>query len=200
MAYVRLKARLQPKLLWAELSQRACQISSRLVQSAEEAELLLLSEQLGRCERLARLDWTPEDAGDYDDKPEQIQVSRWLPALQAQAARGQVAGWAGDSHALDEYLAHAVRFYDVAKMRDDEIVRRALAKMRGDGKQLAVLITGGFHTDHLLTLLAQQSVEGVVITPVTGKDDPAQYAQVMKSKHRLFQQHRALADASGGAR
>lgn len=196
--YVRLKTQLQPRPLWAELAQLTREVRSRLVHSTPEAQRLSLADRIALCERLARLDWAPEDDRSYRHDPAQIRVSQWVPALQDQAERDHVAfDWAGDREAVDAYLAHAVRFYDLAQLRDAEMVRRTLAKMETEGEQLAVLITGGFHTDNLLTLLAEQPVEVVVITPLAGPDDQTRYAQIMKAKYRQYQQHLRRA---GGAR
>ena len=147
---------------------------------------------------MARLDWTPDDDQDYRSEPTQIEVSRWLPALQHQAARAQVEGWDGNRQVLDEYLSSAARFYDLAKLRDAEIVRRMLAKMGSEGEHLAVLITGGFHTDNLLAHLGRQSAEWVVITPATGEDDAGRYAEVMKTKERSY--HQRMAQEAEGVR
>jgi hypothetical protein len=102
---------------------------------------------------------------------------------------GQVGGWPGDAEALETYLARAVRFYDLGQARDVEIARRTLERMEAEGQQIAVLIAGGFHTDHLIDLLSEQPVHIAVVTPLAGQEqDEMRYAQILKTKYQLSQQ------------
>lgn len=186
LRYMRVKAELQPRELWSELGQLQRQITARLLRSPEEAELVSTVDRLARCERLITLAWTPDDYQRYREQPDQVRTSRWLPALRAQAQRlGVTFDWQGNSTPLDEQLANAARFYDIAQSRDAEIIRRTLEKMEAEGQRLAVLIAGGFHTDNLVRQLAEQPVHVAVVTPVTGQqDDDARYAEILKAKAR----------------
>lgn len=183
--YVRLKARLQLRALRAELADAHRQIRRHLVGSSDEEEVVSMADRVALCQRLLTLDWTPEDYQTYRQQPDRVQVSRWLPALRAHAARLGVAfDWQADPAALDGALARAVRFYELATVRDAELLRRTLAKMDAEGQRVAVLIAGGFHTDNLIERLASQPVHVVVVTPVVGREeDETRYARILKAKY-----------------
>ncbi len=91
----------------------------------------------------------------------------------------------GAAGRLDASLTQAARFYDVAAARDQEMVRRALAKMDEEHQQVAVLIAGGFHTDHLSQLLAAEHLQVAVITPwVEQATDESRYTELLKDRYR----------------
>ena len=158
-----------------------------MAQSAGESELVAIGEGLTLFERLLTLEWSPDEYQTYLGKREELRVSLWLPALRAHAQRlGLAFAWQGDAEALDAALSRAVRFYEVAERRDAEMVRRSLAKMDETQERIAVLIAGGFHTDHLRSLLIPQRVHVAVITPqIEQKTDQTLYAQILKYKHQM---------------
>lgn len=192
--YMRLKAELQPKVLWAEMGELQRQVKAKLASSSSQAELSSLGDRVTLCERLLKLDWTPEDYEAYRRQPEQIRISQWLRSLKQEAARlGVSVELPADSAVLDATLARAVRFYETAQKRDAELMRRTLDKMNAEHQQLAVVIAGGFHTDHLIDLFAKQSMHVAVVTPLAGQDhDEARYADVLKAKYRMAKERASL--------
>jgi len=94
--------------------------------------------------------------------------------------------WTGpsDPAALDAAIGRAVQFYEVAKARDVEMVRRALAAMDTKGERTAALIAGGFHTDDIRELLIAKGVAVAVITPeASDEDDHDRYSRILKFKY-----------------
>lgn len=182
--YVRLKDTLQFKMLWSELAELQARIKERLVGQGCEAELASISEGVSVFQRLIELTWLPTNYQAYLKHAAAWRFSRWLPALREEADRqGMASTLPEDGQALDERIAEAVRFYEVADRRNAEMIRRALEKMDQEGEQVAALITGGFHTDDLARLLAQEHIDVAVITPwVSQETDKRQYADVLKMK------------------
>ncbi len=184
--YLRLQPVLQSPALSAELHDMQQAAVIALASAPEEAELLRIEQGLTLFERLIALRWNPHEFEQYLAHKADWQAARWVPMLQAQAARLGVAwAWSGDASVLDASLTQAARFYDLAEARDHEIVRHALAKMDEEHQQVAVLIAGGFHTDHLSQLLAAERVQVAVITPwVEQATDEHRYTELLKDRYR----------------
>ena len=186
MRYVTLKADLASKALWSELVALQGELKQRLVGSSIEAELVSIADGVALFERLVRLQWSPDDHQAYLDHEESWRLSQWLPVLHAHAAQLGVAwSWTGDAVALDRQLRRAARFYVNAAVRETIIVRRVLEKMESEGEQAAVLVVGGFHTDRLSALLAEQRVHVAVVTPWVGREqDDRRYPAILKAKYQ----------------
>lgn len=193
--YLDLKASFQPRLLWSELHELRDRVKSRLIQSPTEAQVTAMADRVRLYERLLEMAWTPEEYRRYRAHEAPIRLSEWVPALQTLGSRlGVDTAWPVDAQALEAQLTSAARFYDVAYVRDEELMRRALEKMDDEGERVAVLIVGGFHTDNLVDRLSKTPMDVIVITPVVSADtNQAHYLQVLKSKHRAWQRQRERA-------
>ena len=57
------------------------------------------------------------------------------------------------------------RFYHLAEERDGVLVNNTLDVMRKNNAEMAVLVSGGFHTDGITRRLREQGVSYIVVTP-----------------------------------
>jgi len=64
------------------------------------------------------------------------------------------------------------RFYKVAEERDSVLVDNTLEQMRKRQADIAVLVSGGFHTDGITKLLREKEVSYIVVTPKVEKLQP----------------------------
>ena len=183
--YVTLKADLSTRTVLAQLETLQAEVRARLIASSEEGALVSIEDGLALFERLIALQWSPKEHAAYLAHREAWQVARWIPQLQEQAARfGAAWTWHGDAEAMDRALAGVVEFYATAEARDAAIVQRSLAKMQEAGERTAVLIVGGFHTDHLNRMLTESRVRVAVVTPWVGQDDdPGRYVTILRRKY-----------------
>jgi hypothetical protein len=62
-------------------------------------------------------------------------------------------------------LSDMERFYHLAEERDGALVNNTLDVMRRNNAAIAVLVSGGFHTDGVTRLLKQQGISYIVVTP-----------------------------------
>jgi len=75
-----------------------------------------------------------------------------------------------DLYDLFSSLDEAVGFYRLALERDRAIVNNTLKRMREDGKKVAALVTGGFHTKGMTDILKSDKTSYVVLVPKFDKD------------------------------
>ncbi len=64
------------------------------------------------------------------------------------------------------------RFYKVVEERDSVLVHNTLDQMKKRNADIAVLVSGGFHTDGITRLLKEKKVSYIVVTPKVEKLQP----------------------------
>ncbi len=71
-------------------------------------------------------------------------------------------------------------FYDIVDQRDIAFLENANRIMQEQGQDIAFLIAGGYHTDHLTKLLREEGASFVVLTPVVRSEtDHAKYEELL---------------------
>lgn len=76
-----------------------------------------------------------------------------------------------------------LRFYELTLARDEAFLKNAFKRMDEKGQKSAVLITGGFHVEHLAELLRQRGISHVVVTPgVLQETDKNKYENLLLKK------------------
>lgn len=72
------------------------------------------------------------------------------------------------------------QFYDIVGERDYEFMNRALNVMNASNTKVAILITGGYHSQHLAELMNAARISYAVLTPrVDSETDHEQYERIL---------------------
>jgi len=78
-------------------------------------------------------------------------------------------------------------FYDIALKRDDRLVKNLLDGMNAIGKDKAILVSGGFHTDGIKKMLREKGISYVVILPkVSPAYSETKYASLMLDENTPY--------------
>ncbi|MDD4957027.1 MAG: hypothetical protein PHH49_08555, partial [Candidatus Omnitrophica bacterium] len=86
---------------------------------------------------------------------------------------------------IDEVIADAssaIKFYDVARQRDNVMLANTIKAMENEGKHVAALISGGHHSDGLTELMKDKNLSYLVLMPKTLKDEPRPYVAILTKK------------------
>ncbi|MBU0606043.1 MAG: hypothetical protein KKH77_07125, partial [Candidatus Omnitrophica bacterium] len=78
-------------------------------------------------------------------------------------------------------------FYAIAIKRDKSLVENTIEGMTKAGQNIAVLVTGGFHSEGMARLLEERGVSYVVVCPNITKDVPTPYIQVLTNQRASFE-------------
>ncbi len=89
-------------------------------------------------------------------------------------------------------------FYAIATKRDKMLVENTLAEMKREGESVAVLVTGGFHTEGMSKLLEKQGVSYIVVCPSITKDVPSPYIQILTNQKMPLEDMLAAPEAKKG--
>lgn len=79
-------------------------------------------------------------------------------------------------------------FYTIAIKRDKALVDNTLAEMQRQKQKIAVLVTGGFHSEGMTKLLEKQGVSYMVVCPSITKDVPSPYIQILTNQRTPFEE------------
>ncbi|HAM41438.1 MAG TPA: hypothetical protein DCP69_08910, partial [Candidatus Omnitrophica bacterium] len=142
-------------------------------------------EELALVEACLQLRLTAEEALRLASMQTDDLSFRWARTLKSMAQRhGLSVGSFEGLEALQQALPAFLRFYEIARRRDETLAANAIEKLRISGERLAVLITGGFHSDRITDALHAQGFGVVEVAPrIDHPTDDRLYHAVLKYKH-----------------
>jgi len=84
-------------------------------------------------------------------------------------------------------IDEALSFYEKAEMRNAAMLTNTVRRMRAEGKRVAALITGGYHTKGLASLMREKGLSYLVVTPKfeDGKERP--YIAILTNKKKAYE-------------
>ncbi|MFH1868004.1 MAG: diguanylate cyclase, partial [Candidatus Omnitrophota bacterium] len=90
---------------------------------------------------------------------------------------------------IAEALPNVERFYEYARKRDEAMLRNTIQKMENDGRSLAVMVTGGFHTRGISELLRENDISYMVVLPKFSPDAlERSYDDIILNKKQPFEE------------
>jgi len=180
-AYLKKTKAIDPRLLLREADALEGLVFDAHISTADQRRLLRTSRRIEKLQRLVQLKLTPEEFRTYLRRRRYGIVlmaaflNRLLMHLGSMPERAVL---------LDEFFGKAVknaeRFYRLSFRRDLRFVEHALQKMEVEGQEAAVLITGGFHTPNLKSLLKARGVSYASLIPrVLHETDHGRYRRLL---------------------
>lgn len=94
-----------------------------------------------------------------------------------------------DFAALEAAMPDASKFYELADLRNRALFQNTLSRMKKDGVELAALVTGGFHSEGIASLVDEARVSCLVVMPrfdVQEGDRP--YVAILTRRPREFEE------------
>ena len=185
LTYLNDRAALNSSRVSEELARLAQQLRVSLTASPESRHLRAVIEELALVEACLQLRLTAEEALRLASMQTDDLSFRWARTLKSMAQRhGLSVGSFEGLEALQQALPAFLRFYEIARRRDETLAANAIEKLRISGERLAVLITGGFHSDRITDALHAQGFGVVEVAPrIDHPTDDRLYHAVLKYKH-----------------
>ncbi|MCK5218303.1 SIS domain-containing protein, partial [bacterium] len=150
--------------LYKEMERVERELRSGLYRSGQEQGLDDLHYRLDVIEKLVNISISPGELEAYRAQPEKFRVRVFRDFIQSFEAG---CDWWRDNELcrLDEYLKEAEIFYQVADRRSLCFVENTLNRMVDYQTQLAVLVTGGYHSEEVLKELQHRDISYVCVKP-----------------------------------
>lgn len=153
-----------PDRLFAELDALDTAIRRRLYTDPAERELDEWTRRLDIVERLINISATPEEVKEFRAERSRFAVRNFAEFFRRQAGQEENA-LDPEVYQLDGYLSAVEEFYRLTDQRSVAFVDNLLRKMDRRGERLALMLTGGFHTEAVVAELQRRGVACLSITP-----------------------------------
>jgi len=161
-----------------------------LFENNNQKQLFMYSKHVGILERMFKLELVKEDYVYYKNHKEYFRIPSFLSFIRVQAPRYGI-----DFHEqpglsqIDENLPVIEEFYNVAIERDPVLIDNMLSQMEKQGVNVAVMVTGGFHSKGLMNILQEQQIAYAVVSPrITQKQEYNPYIDIMTNKKTPFEE------------
>ena len=133
-------------------------------------------------EKLMSISGSPEDLGVFRQNRADFQVQRFADFIRAHDKTGELE-MEPEIFMLDGFLNAVVDFYQVADERSTAFVQNTLQRMQKHNEKLVVLVTGGFHTEHVLAGLKAQGMSVLSLKPgLTHQDLVNPYFTLLRNR------------------
>ncbi|MCK5241913.1 hypothetical protein KAR34_05635 [bacterium] len=138
--------------------------------------------RLDIIEKLLSISVSPEELAVFRQERQAFQVQTFVDFIWQQNTEDDVE-IDPEVFVLDGYLDAAVDFYRVADQRSEQLAKNTLARLQKHNTKIAVLVTGGYHTEHVLAALEAQGVSYISIKPkITEQDVVNPYFSLLRNR------------------
>jgi hypothetical protein len=156
-------------------------IMEKFFASDEQRRLNKIDKQVNMLVDFLKLDLTPEEYADFTRNRAEFTTSSWIGFLTDNCNNYGIAMKPSASSAIDDHLDRLEDFYKVGMERESAFLRNVTKKMDATKDNIAVLITGGFHTEGVSRLLKDNGYSYAVVTPaISKKGDSDIYYSVLR--------------------
>ncbi|NQT95387.1 MAG: hypothetical protein HQ572_02955 [Candidatus Omnitrophica bacterium] len=168
--YLTLYSEIENITLFKEIEQLEKALKEKMFRNHTERTIDKIAYNLGVLKDLFNLKLTKETLQHYRDNRKEFMASYFINFISENAPRYKIKYKLDPVfRKLDAQLPDFERFYSLAEERDSALVYNTLKKMNEKRSKMAVLVSGGFHTDGITRLLKDKKVSYVVITPKVDK-------------------------------
>ena len=150
--------------LFREMEELDRYLRAGLYTSQGQEDMDTLQHRLDIMEKLVNISALPRELEEFRSYPEGFKVKRFLEYI---AGHDEAGGFMPDAgvYVLDRYLDEVKNFYQMADERSLVFVDNLLGRMDQHQTKLAMLVTGGFHSEKVLSEFKSRGVSYISIKP-----------------------------------
>ncbi len=183
-----LQSELEAKRLFEEMERLFESLMRSVSQKEEEIVLTGLVQKDRLFERLFDLELTPKDYAKLQTVNQEtrplVKFMLDLESLETKTSAGPRKLVPDNIETLESVYGQAVRFYQLAKEREEKMAQKILEKISQenapDKAPLTILITGGFHTEGLSRTFRNKQVPYTIVSPrITEKVSAEAYVSML---------------------
>jgi|GEM_PF-2437882 phosphomannomutase len=181
-------SKIENEKLFSDLKAVEVAIKEKLFKNDDQRQLEKLSRHIDTLIGLVNIKLLNGDFDYYKSHKDEFAAGIFADFIHGKAAQyGLAMEILPPAESVANSIAKLEEFYVVAIKRDKALVDNTLAAMNREGQKIAVLVTGGFHSEGIAKLLEKQGVSYVVVCPSITKDVPTPYIQVLTNQRTSFE-------------
>ena len=156
--------------LFNELDQLDRHLRRGLYTTPDQQVMDIILHRLDIIEKLVNISAAPKDLAEFRENPEGFKVGSFLKFIRRHDNEGLFMLDA-EVYKLDSYLEEVRAFYRVADERSLAFVENIIAGMDKHQTRIAMLVTGGYHSEEVLGELKRRGVSYVSVKPCLRHQD-----------------------------
>ncbi len=181
-------SKIENEKLFKDIKNLEAAIKEKLFTNDDQRTLSKLSHNVDILLGFVNIKLLNGDFEYYKAHKEEFSYEAFSTFLQKKATQ---YGLAYDVEAPSEAVINSIPkledFYAIAIKRDRALVDNTLNEMNKEKVQVAVLITGGFHSEGISKLLEKDGVSYMVVCPSITKEVPTRYIQILTNQRTSFE-------------
>ncbi|MBF0216438.1 MAG: hypothetical protein HQL30_05535, partial [Candidatus Omnitrophica bacterium] len=181
--YTKLYAGIDNEGLFKEIDAIETVLKNKLFQDDTQRKLDRYAEMINMFNNLINIELTNDDYDIFNEYSKDVTVETIVSFLDSLCVKyGISADLSSVPEQIVSNIPNMVEFYEVAMKRDQALIDNTINEMNRSGKNLSVLITGGFHTRGMMKLLEGAGISYVVVMPKITKDVETPYIKVLTNQ------------------
>ncbi|MFQ5951925.1 MAG: hypothetical protein ACE5JK_00760 [Candidatus Omnitrophota bacterium] len=163
-------------------------IREKLFRNTDERELYQLKRQSTVLKKLFSIELANGDVDYLTKNRKEFKANRFASFIRS-ASRKHSVQIEGDYDLslLMDNIDQAASFYNVAKRRDEEMLKNTIKRMKDENQEVAALITGGFHTEGLVDLMKSKGLSYLVVVPKYEDQKERPYIAILTGKTDAYE-------------
>ncbi|MBF0215922.1 MAG: hypothetical protein HQL30_02890 [Candidatus Omnitrophica bacterium] len=174
--------------LRSEMERIEGRIRESLFRTNDERELDIICRDLYLLKKLFSLNMTKTDYSLYLGRKDIINTVEMALFLGKRAREAKISGDPGNDFGnIERYRREMLRFFEYSFERDRKFVENLKFDRRENGAEVAVMVTGGFHSDNLAQLFRENNISYVTLVPKFKSEEgyENQYFSLLSGKSRI---------------
>lgn len=149
--------------LFEEMESLEEKLKDRFAVNPEQKQLFHLSKNFAIIKAMLNVQLTKRDYEYYSSHKTDFDIQNFTSFIAQNSFRYKLSAKADENVVLlNDYIRKADKFYEYSFKRDSAFLKNIRSNTKN---KVAVLITGGFHTDNLCALMKEQNISYVSIMP-----------------------------------
>lgn len=147
-----------------EMASLEAAIKETMFTGDEQRVLDKLSKNLVLTKNMFDIAFTKDDYRYYTENKASFDVGNYVSFIKANAPRYKIDAKLDENIGmLDDYRGRIWEFFEYSFKRDDAFLSNI--RLSGSGTKVAMMVTGGFHTENMLELFRKNNISYVSIIP-----------------------------------
>jgi hypothetical protein len=191
--YAKIYEDIHHKNLFEEIDALIEIILKGLFKNEDQKELFYHSQNISILKKLFLLEMSRKDLKYYQDRNNDFKSKGFIEFIDQKTKLypvsniDQIHNLAVEN--LDKYQPEAEQFYSAANRRDQILVDNTLKTMDEMNHPVAIMITGGYHTEGIKEILEEKNIAYALLSPKITEEEPDNpYVQILSEQKSTFEE------------